>query len=57
MDFRKSLLPAVLISFGFTGTAVSLENIHKEVLEACAAETKKNCSQVTRGQGRLLACF
>jgi len=49
-----------LLAFGFlafSSAAMAQMSVIETVAEACAAETASYCSQVTPGQGRLLACF
>ncbi len=58
MELRKLLLTATLAFFALSvGTAFAQEDLKEKVLEGCAAEKETYCSQVTPGQGRLLACF
>jgi hypothetical protein len=56
MKFRISILLAVSALFGFAGN-VSAQDIVSDVQKGCAVEIEKYCSQVTQGEGRLLACF
>ena len=56
MKFRFSSLLAVLLLFGFAANA-SAQDIVSDVQKGCAVEIEKFCSQVTLGEGRLLACF
>ncbi|RLA45274.1 MAG: hypothetical protein DRR06_07620 [Gammaproteobacteria bacterium] len=57
MNFRQLFFPALLVLCGLTTNAIALEKIVGDVEEACANEIKTYCSQVTPGNGRLLACF
>jgi len=36
---------------------VQAQEIGKEMRQACSADVKNFCSQVTRGEGRMVACF
>jgi hypothetical protein len=56
MKFR---IVSLLTAFVFTGLAgnVLAEDIVSTVEKGCAAEITNYCSQVTQGEGRLLACF
>jgi len=56
MRFRITSLLIVLAFFGFTGN-VSAQDIVSAVEQGCGTEIEKYCSQVTKGEGRLLACF
>lgn len=49
------LLLACLVSFA--GLAGAQEDIVDQALQACEPEIESFCSQVTPGDGRLLACF
>ena len=49
------LLLACLLSFA--GLAGAQEGIVERALKACQPEIESYCSQVTLGDGRLLACF
>lgn len=55
---RKTVLAAVTVILltGVTG-AVAQEDVIDEMIEACKPEIAAYCSQVTPGEGRLLACF
>lgn len=55
MEIRKLLLTASLALSA--STAFAQEGLKEKVLKGCAAEKEQYCSQVTQGQGRLLACF
>ena len=56
MKFRITILLAVSALFGFAGNA-SAQDIVSDVLQGCGVEIEKYCSQVSHGEGRLLACF
>jgi hypothetical protein len=56
MKFRISILLAVSALLGFAGN-VSAQDIVSDVQKGCGAEIEKYFSQVTQGEGRLLACF
>ena len=45
---------ALLLS---AGAAKAQEDVIEDALEACKPEIETYCSQVTPGDGRLLACF
>lgn len=56
MKLIKTTLAALFLALGFTATA-SAQDIVATVEEGCKAEIAQYCSQVTLGDGRLLACF
>jgi len=56
MRFRIVSLLIVLALFSFAGN-VSAQDIVSALQKGCAAEIQNFCSQVTQGEGRLLACF
>lgn len=56
MRFKIMSLLTVLLISGFAG-ALSAQEIVSAVEKGCAAEITNFCSQVTKGEGRLLACF
>jgi hypothetical protein len=56
MKFRFLSLLALLLLFGFAASA-SAQDIVSDVQKGCAVEIEKYCSQVSLGEGRLLACF
>ena len=47
----------LLLIIGICGVASAEEDIISTVETGCAAETENYCSQVTLGEGRLLACY
>lgn len=55
----KFKIVSLLAVFAFTGLAgnVFAEDIVSTVEKGCKAEIASYCSQVTQGEGRLLACF
>lgn len=54
----KTILVATLVGlFALTGLAGAQENAVEQALETCKPEIDAYCSQVTPGEGRLLACF
>jgi hypothetical protein len=57
MKSRFTLMLAVVALFGLAGNASAAEDIVSMVKQGCAAEIENYCSQVTLGEGRLLACF
>ena len=56
MRFKIMSLLIVFALFSFAGN-VSAQDIVSAVQKGCGAEIEKYCSQVTHGEGRLLACF
>ncbi len=56
MKFKISIFLTVSALFGFTGNATA-QDIVSDVQKGCGVEIEKFCSQVTEGEGRLLACF
>ncbi len=56
MKFRITILLAGSALFTFAGNA-SAQDIVSDVQKGCGVEIEKYCSQVTMGEGRLLACF
>lgn len=56
MKFKITILLAVSALFSFAGTA-SAQDIVSDVQKGCGVEIEKYCSQVSMGEGRLLACF
>ncbi len=56
MKFRISIFLAVAALLSFAGSS-SAQDIVSDVEKGCSVEIEKYCSQVTQGEGRLLACF
>ncbi len=56
MKFKISILLTVSALLGFAGNAIA-QDIVSDVQKGCGVEIEKYCSQVTQGEGRLLACF
>ncbi len=56
MKFKITILLAVSALFSFAGNA-SAQDIVSDVQKGCGVEIEKYCSQVSMGEGRLLACF
>ena len=56
MKTRILVLLAASALFGFAGNATA-EDIVSDVQKGCGVEIEKYCSQVSMGEGRLLACF
>lgn len=56
MRFKIMSLLIVFVLFSFAGN-VSAQDIVSDVQKGCGAEIEKYCSQVSMGEGRLLACF
>ena len=52
-----SLLSLVALLFVFTTTAHAGENIIDSAIEGCKEELTTYCSNVTPGEGRILACM
>jgi len=53
---KLSMLAAVTMFLGF-GANLSAQDPVTTVTEGCATEIAQYCSQVSPGEGRLLACF
>lgn len=56
MKSISTTLTTILLVFGFSAT-VSAQDIVTTIEQGCSAEIENYCSQVTPGDGRLLACF
>jgi hypothetical protein len=56
MKTRILVLLAVSALFGFSANATA-QDIVSDVQKGCSIEIEKYCSQVSMGEGRLLACF
>jgi len=56
MKLRILPLLIVFAIVSFAGN-VAAQDIVSEVQKGCGVEIEKFCSQVTQGEGRLLACF
>ena len=56
LKVRTSILCALFLALGLSAPALA-QDIVSSVQKGCAAEIEKFCSQVTMGEGRLLACF
>ncbi len=56
MKIRTTILCTLCTLLGVSGP-VFAEDIVSAVQKGCATEIKNYCSQVTMGEGRLLACF
>jgi len=56
MKLKTSMLSAIAVLMSLGGT-VSAQGIVETVQQGCAAEITAYCSQVSPGEGRLLACF
>ena len=56
MKFRTTILCALFLVLGLSAPAFA-QDIVSSVQKGCAAEIENYCSQVTMGEGRLLACF
>jgi hypothetical protein len=56
MKFRIAALAALILVLGVSGS-VQAESITETVANGCKAEIESFCSQVSLGEGRLLACF
>jgi hypothetical protein len=56
MKSMCTTLTAILLAFGFSAS-VSAQDIVTTIEQGCSAEIEKYCSQVSPGEGRMLACF
>ncbi len=56
MKVRTTILCALFLVLGLSAPAFA-QDIVSSVQKGCAAEIENYCSQVTMGEGRLLACF
>ena len=56
MKVRTTILCALFLLVGLSAPAYA-QDIVSSVQKGCAAEIENYCSQVTMGEGRLLACF
>ena len=56
MKSISTTLATILLVFGFSAT-VSAQDIVTTIEQGCSVEIEKYCSQVTPGEGRMLACF
>jgi hypothetical protein len=56
MKFKVTLFTALFMLLGLSGPLMA-EDIVSAVEKGCATEIESYCSQVTLGEGRLLACF
>jgi hypothetical protein len=57
MKIRILLLTTITALITLAGTVYAGSDVVNDVLEGCATEKEAYCSQVTPGEGRLLACF
>ena len=57
MKIRTLLLTAITALITMSGTVYAGSDVVSDVQEGCATEIETYCSQVTLGEGRLLACF
>ena len=56
MKLRTTAVSTLLMIFGMTGTAFAQDPV-ETVVEGCTPEIEAYCSQVSPGEGRMLACF
>jgi len=56
MKFRTTALCALFLMLGLSGPVMA-QDIVSTVQSGCTTEIETYCSQVTLGEGRLLACF
>lgn len=56
MKSISTTLATILLVFGFSAS-VSAQDIVTTIEQGCSVELEKYCSQVTPGEGRVLACF
>ncbi len=55
---KKTILFGVVLALAtFTTQAMAQSSIVEQVVAACETEINEYCSQVTPGEGRVLACF
>lgn len=57
MNFIQAPVIAGLLLVSAWSPTATAEDLVSEVQRGCAAEIEAYCSQVTMGEGRLLACF
>ncbi len=57
MMMKRVLLVIAMAVLLMTGGVPAQEDLVNQLLEACEADVENYCSQVTLGEGRLLACF
>jgi len=56
MNVKNTMLAAAAVLLSLSGNLFA-QGIIETVEKGCAAEIEKFCSQVSPGEGRLLACF
>lgn len=56
MKKRRTLLFALLAMTGLSGSLAAQDPV-STVITGCATEIETYCSQVSEGEGRMLACF
>lgn len=56
MKLKTTMMSAIAVLMSLSGT-VSAQGIVETVEQGCATEITTYCSQVSPGEGRLLACF
>lgn len=56
MNLKTSMLSTIAVLLSLTGTLYA-QGIVETVEQGCATEITNYCSQVSPGEGRLLACF
>ena len=56
MKLTTTMMSAIAVLMSLSGTA-SAQGIVETVEQGCASEITTYCSQVSPGEGRLLACF
>ena len=56
MQLKSTIVSAIAVLLSMSGT-VSAQGIVETVEQGCATEITTYCSQVSPGEGRLLACF
>jgi hypothetical protein len=56
MKLKTSMLSTIAVLMGLSGN-LSAQGIVETVEQGCATEITTYCSQVSVGEGRLLACF
>lgn len=56
MKSRMSAVCTLILAAGFSGSVFSQDPV-ATVIQGCESEIESFCSQVTPGEGRMLACF
>lgn len=56
MNIKKTVFASLFLLAGFSGSVIAQGPVDT-VIEGCATEIETFCSQVSAGEGRMLACF